>query len=394
MDSDTYDQVHVPPETVGDAAHYLLENQDAIVALHEGVPLYVELPAVGRAVDQLHRARACRATAPPAAPSRRRSRPAPRSRCRCSSRPARRSRSTPATGRYLGRVERLRSTVVPPAARRASARWTCCSSPSSAASTGGRRPGRPARAVADPPVNDYTVELVEGVRRAPRAHRRAAGDLRARAGRSTGCRRSTAPAADRRRSSCCGRRDVPDAVAIDEAVELPRPVHRRVARLRQRPARPACSSSSRRSPSSPPTRVISSTSRAWAGGGLVRDRRRGRLVLGGQSRARRASALSTPQVMSCSVSCARRLVVDHRERAQVVLADRQHPAVVVAALGLDRRGVPRQRPGLARPGCLQLLQVEDQPGRRSAAAPGAGVRAAAQRPARRRNRRARPAAAR
>ena len=41
---------------------------------------------------------ACRATGPPAAPSRRRWRPAPRSRCRCSSRPARRSRSTPATG--------------------------------------------------------------------------------------------------------------------------------------------------------------------------------------------------------------------------------------------------------------------------------------------------------
>ena len=40
--------------------------------------------------------RACRATARPAAPSPRRSRPARRSRCRCSSPPARRSRSTPA----------------------------------------------------------------------------------------------------------------------------------------------------------------------------------------------------------------------------------------------------------------------------------------------------------
>lgn len=44
MDTNTYDQLHVPTATVGDAAHFLLENQDAIVALHEGTPLYVELP--------------------------------------------------------------------------------------------------------------------------------------------------------------------------------------------------------------------------------------------------------------------------------------------------------------------------------------------------------------
>ena len=44
MDGDTYDQIQVPGETVGDAAKYLLENQTAMVALHEGVPLYVELP--------------------------------------------------------------------------------------------------------------------------------------------------------------------------------------------------------------------------------------------------------------------------------------------------------------------------------------------------------------
>ena len=45
MDTDTYDQVHVNAETVGDAAKYMLENQNAIVATHDGVPLYVELPA-------------------------------------------------------------------------------------------------------------------------------------------------------------------------------------------------------------------------------------------------------------------------------------------------------------------------------------------------------------
>lgn len=45
MDSTDYDQITVPEATVGDAAHYMLENQQAIVALNEGLPLYVELPA-------------------------------------------------------------------------------------------------------------------------------------------------------------------------------------------------------------------------------------------------------------------------------------------------------------------------------------------------------------
>ncbi len=44
MDSNTYDQLHVSPATVGDAANFLLENQQVIVAVHEGTPLYVELP--------------------------------------------------------------------------------------------------------------------------------------------------------------------------------------------------------------------------------------------------------------------------------------------------------------------------------------------------------------
>ncbi|HET7399498.1 MAG TPA: elongation factor P [Intrasporangium sp.] len=45
MDTDTYDQLHVAEDVVGTAAGYLLENQNAIVATHDGVPLYVELPA-------------------------------------------------------------------------------------------------------------------------------------------------------------------------------------------------------------------------------------------------------------------------------------------------------------------------------------------------------------
>jgi elongation factor P len=44
MDSDTYEQVHVPAGTVGEGAGYLLENTGVVVAVHEGTPLYVELP--------------------------------------------------------------------------------------------------------------------------------------------------------------------------------------------------------------------------------------------------------------------------------------------------------------------------------------------------------------
>ena len=45
MDTQSYEQIHVPAETIGKASDYLLENQDAVVAIHEGTPLYVELPA-------------------------------------------------------------------------------------------------------------------------------------------------------------------------------------------------------------------------------------------------------------------------------------------------------------------------------------------------------------
>jgi elongation factor P len=44
MDLDTYEQIPVPSATVGDNANYLLAEAEATVALHEGVPLYIELP--------------------------------------------------------------------------------------------------------------------------------------------------------------------------------------------------------------------------------------------------------------------------------------------------------------------------------------------------------------
>ena len=45
MDTDTYDQTHVSPEPSATPRNFMLENQDAIVAVHEGTPLYIELPA-------------------------------------------------------------------------------------------------------------------------------------------------------------------------------------------------------------------------------------------------------------------------------------------------------------------------------------------------------------
>ena len=45
MDTVTYDQITISEATVGDAANYMLENAEVIVAMNEGNPLYVELPA-------------------------------------------------------------------------------------------------------------------------------------------------------------------------------------------------------------------------------------------------------------------------------------------------------------------------------------------------------------
>ena len=44
MDLSSYDQIHVPGSTVGEGANYLLPEAEVIVATHEGVALYVELP--------------------------------------------------------------------------------------------------------------------------------------------------------------------------------------------------------------------------------------------------------------------------------------------------------------------------------------------------------------
>jgi elongation factor P len=45
MDSTNYDQISVSKQTVGEAFDYLLENAGVVVAMHEGNPLFIEMPA-------------------------------------------------------------------------------------------------------------------------------------------------------------------------------------------------------------------------------------------------------------------------------------------------------------------------------------------------------------
>jgi elongation factor P len=45
MDMQSYDQLHVPADIVGEAANYPVEGGSAQVSTHDGVPIGVELPA-------------------------------------------------------------------------------------------------------------------------------------------------------------------------------------------------------------------------------------------------------------------------------------------------------------------------------------------------------------
>jgi elongation factor P len=45
MDDVNFDQMTISAATVSDSANYMLENTGAIVAIHEGNPLFIELPA-------------------------------------------------------------------------------------------------------------------------------------------------------------------------------------------------------------------------------------------------------------------------------------------------------------------------------------------------------------
>jgi elongation factor P len=45
MNASDYDQITLSAQQVGDAPNFMLENQNVTIALNNGVPLYVELPA-------------------------------------------------------------------------------------------------------------------------------------------------------------------------------------------------------------------------------------------------------------------------------------------------------------------------------------------------------------
>lgn len=45
MDKTDYDQVSIPAAAVGDAANFMLENQEVTIAMHQGEALSVDLPA-------------------------------------------------------------------------------------------------------------------------------------------------------------------------------------------------------------------------------------------------------------------------------------------------------------------------------------------------------------
>ena len=45
MDMETYEQVHVPAAVMGDSSRFLVPSAEAQVAMHQGVPIAVDLPA-------------------------------------------------------------------------------------------------------------------------------------------------------------------------------------------------------------------------------------------------------------------------------------------------------------------------------------------------------------
>ena len=45
MDQTDYDQINMPAATVGDAANFMLENQQVTIAMNNGTALYLDLPA-------------------------------------------------------------------------------------------------------------------------------------------------------------------------------------------------------------------------------------------------------------------------------------------------------------------------------------------------------------
>ena len=361
MDTETYDQIHVSPRD-GRRRRALPAGEPGRDrrACTRATPLYVELPGLGRAARSSTPSRACRATAPPAAPSRPRSRPATRSQVPLFITTGEKVKVDTRDGSYLGRVTEL--TVAARTKARKRALDVLFESEQRGLPRGddarrtGRRRARPAG-----------QRLHGRAGRGRRGHRDEIDELIATY--SAGWPLDRMPAVDRNDPADRGLRAAvtstrcPTRSRSSEAVALARElstddspafVNGLLARLAE--LKPTLADQT--DPSADPARSRPTSRRsrrrvlrrAEPAGLRTAPRAAARLRPSSasaprSSTARRASASSTPQVISCSASCARRLVVDDGERAQVVLADRQHLAVVVAALRLDRRGVARQRAG-------------------------------------------------
>ena len=86
MDTENYDQLHVAPVALGDAANYMVEQAIAIIAFYQGEIVSVEIPASVELTitDTEPGMQGDRVSAPA---SRRHSRPVSLCRCRCSSTP-------------------------------------------------------------------------------------------------------------------------------------------------------------------------------------------------------------------------------------------------------------------------------------------------------------------
>ena len=160
MDGDTYDQLPVPAATVGENADYMLDNTEAVVAVHEGMRALHRAADQRRAADQPHR------PGPAGRPLDRRHQAGhPRDR-RGDPGAAVRHHRREGQGRHPRRA-------LPRPHQRLSARMAARSKARKRAvdvlyeadlrGTDAVETLADRVALADPPVNDYTVELVEGV---------------------------------------------------------------------------------------------------------------------------------------------------------------------------------------------------------------------------------------
>jgi elongation factor P len=95
MDVQDYDQVTVPGAVVGDDENFLLENIKVNIAMHDGTPLYIELPA-SVTMEITYTEPGLQGDRSTGGTKRRQLKPVSRSRFRCSWKPVPRSRSIPA----------------------------------------------------------------------------------------------------------------------------------------------------------------------------------------------------------------------------------------------------------------------------------------------------------